>query len=447
MNLIVPQQELIVGPTRRWRVMRAHAVQHAYITSPARFNIAPAGRRSGKTEIAKRRLVKKALMGTAFTPGARFFAAAPVRQQAKDIYWNDLKALVPDFMKKGAPSEGELVIRLITGDEIHVEGLDKPERIEGQPWDWGILDEYGNMKKQAWGAHVRPSLSDRNGGCDLIGVPEGMNHYYELYSEHQNDTTGEFRTFHWVSADILPAHEIESARGTLDALTFDQEYNASFLNFAGRAYYPFTTKTHVKPLQYDPNRDLIICFDFNVSPGTASILQEQKLPSGLFGTGCIGEVHIPQNSNTPRVCEKIIADWKDHKGDVYCYGDATGGARGTAKVEGSDWELIKKHLKPVFGDRLKFRVPPANPAERQRVNSLNSRIQAVNGDIRFMVDPKCKFTIKDFEGVTVIEGTNGELDKKTNPALTHLTDGIGYYVHAKFPVADRSIITASAKGH
>jgi hypothetical protein len=43
----------------------------------------------------------------------------------------------------------------------------------------GILDEFGNCKPNAWGANVRPALSDRNGWCDLIGVPEGRNHYYD----------------------------------------------------------------------------------------------------------------------------------------------------------------------------------------------------------------------------------------------------------------------------
>lgn len=446
MNLIIPSPTIIV-PTRRWTLMRAHAVQRTFICSNARFNIVPAGRRSGKTEIAKRRLVKRAMHGTKFSPGARFFAAAPTRQQAKDIYWADLKAMVPDWMKKGSPSETELVIRLITGDEIHVEGLDKPERIEGQPWDGGILDEYGNTKEKAWPANVRPALADRNGYCDLIGVPEGMNHYYELYTKHQNDPTGEWRTFHWISADILPASEIRSAKEDLDLLTYQQEYEASFLNFAGRAYYDFAKATHVAPLKYDPTRELILCFDFNVSPGTATAIQEQKLPSGEWGTGVIGEVWIPQNSTTPRVCDKIIEQWGKHQGDVRLYGDATGGAKGTAKVEGSDWDLIRKKLSPVFGSRLGMRVKPANPPERSRVNAMNSRIKAVSGAIRFMVDPKCVNTIKDYEGVVVIEGTAGELDKDSNPMLTHISDGIGYYVEAKFPVADRSIQSGKTKGH
>ena len=51
-------------------------------------------------------------------------------------------------------------------------------------------------------------------------------------------------------------------------------------------------------------------------------------------------------------CKKLIADWENHKGRVVCYGDATGGAGGSAKVKGSDWDLIKEELHPVFGQQL-----------------------------------------------------------------------------------------------
>ncbi len=76
--------------TRRWTPLRYHPVQQAYWSSPHRFNTIPAGRRSGKTELAKRKLVKRALAGTKFDP-PRFFAGAPTREQAKRIFWDDLK--------------------------------------------------------------------------------------------------------------------------------------------------------------------------------------------------------------------------------------------------------------------------------------------------------------------------------------------------------------------
>jgi len=429
---------------RRSYPLRYHPTQAAGWASLARFNISPSGRRSGKTEIfGKRKLILKAIEGSNYEGGGRYFAAAPTYNQAKRIYWKDLKLMTPPHLLSRPPSESNLAISFINGSEIHVLGMDKPERIEGSPWDHGCLDEIGNMKEDTWGEHVRPALSDRNGSCDFIGVPEGRNHYYDLYNEALADETGTWAVYHWFSSEILPKEEIEQARRDLDQLTFEQEYEGSFVSFTGLAYYNFDAKTNVGSWKkyYNPDRPIIFTFDFNVDPGTANILQEytRQLPGqipiiGKTTTAVIGEVHILQNSNTLRVCDKLIEDWGSHKGNVYCYGDSTGGAKGSAKVKGSDWDLAKSKLYPVFGNRLKFNIPQVNPRERVRINSVNSRLLNTLDEVFMVVDHTCKFTIKDFEGVRVIEGGVGEIDKKRDPKLSHLTDGLGYYIAKEYPV-------------
>jgi hypothetical protein len=462
-------------------------VQQAYWHSRHRFNVIPSGRRSGKTELGKRKLVRRALAAcTTWKPA--FFAAAPTRDQAKRIFWEDLKALVGRDMMVDKPSETELKIETVTGADIVVVGLDKPERIEGSPWDGGLVTEVGNIKPTAWKMNIRPALSDRLGWCDLEGVPEGRNHYYDITLQAQAQLAeygdkSEWGVFSWPSKDILPPEEIAAAMRDLDELTFDQEYNASFVNFTGRAYYPFSQREHCKPLKYDPKAVLILCFDFNVEPGVCAILQEQPLPGQfertplpplrrgephrpnpqgvpmlnrpLMGTGVIGEVHIPRNSNTPAVCRALLStrdgtptQWAKHQGLVRCYGDATGGARGTAKVQGSDWDLIEKELRPTFKERLSFRVKESNPAERARINAVNSRLRSVFGDVRLMVDlSKAPNVVKDFDGVTLLEGGGGEIDKKDNPLLTHLTDAVGYHVEYEYPVSGPGLIKVQLAGH
>jgi len=360
-----------------------------------------------------------------------------------------LKALIPKNFLLKEPNESQLIISLINGAEIHCLGMDKPERAEGTPWDYGVLDEFANMKERTWSQHIRPALSDRLGSCDFIGVPEGRNHYYDLYKSAQAESVHarsknlvpEWDAFHWLSADILPESEILAAKKDLDELTYQQEYEASFVNFAGRAYYPFLEQSHCASLTYDNLKDLILCFDFNVAPGVAVIIQEQHLPSKgrgrqLWGSGIIGEVYIPRNSNTPAVCKKLIQDWGKHKGRLFCYGDSTGGAGGSAKVLGSDWQLIKEHLWNHFGmERVFFKIPNNNPRERDRINSVNSRLLNTQKEIRMMIDPsKAPYTVKDFEGVSLLEGGSGEIDKKKNPELTHCTDAVGYYIWQEYPV-------------
>jgi len=423
--------------TGRLAPLRPHPEQQRLMRSNARFKVVPAGRRSGKTEIAKRILVREGF--NAYHPdGCRFFAAAPTRDQAKSIYWDDLKKMVPrDFLDE-APRESTLSLTLLNGNQIHVLGMDKPERVEGSPWDGGVLDEYANMKAKTWGAHVRPALADRNGWAILLGVPEGRNHYFDTYQRAQ--ITEDWDTFTWPSSDILPAEEVESARRDLDELTFRQEYMADFVSFHGAAYHSFDRNIHLDKLKYDPRAPLVFCFDFNVAPGVAAVCQEQTLPNSLEGTGVIGEVWIPRNSNTPAVCRKLASDWGDHHGEVVVYGDATGGARGTAKVSGSDWDLVRQVLHPVFGDRLTFKVPRSNPRERQRLNAINSRLKSMSGDVRMMIDPvKAPHVVKDMEGVKILEGSAGEIDKKSTPELTHISDGLGYYVQKEHPLRGQKL--------
>jgi hypothetical protein len=409
--------------------MRYHAEQQRLWSSQARFRVVPAGRQSGKTELAKRFLALRAMTWT--QPDGWFVAAAPTHLQAKRIYWRDLKRLIPASLVWQV-SESELSMLLWTGTIVQVIGMDVPERIEGPKLSGIVLDEYGNMKPDVWEAHIRASLTHHRGWAWFIGVPEGRNHYYDLYCQARADHAT-WDAFHWKSADIIPADELEEARSRLDPVIFDQEYNASFVTFAGQAYHCFDERTHAnKYLPYNPHKDLIFCFDFNVKPGTASIVQQHG-----DKTFVIGEVWIPDNSNTPMVVRTLLEneDWRKHKGRILCYGDATGGARGTAKTKGSDWDIIRSMLQHHYKRQIGIRVPRSNPAERARVNAVNARLMNASGKVSLYICPaSAPNTVKDFEGVRVVEGSAGEIDKKTDPMLTHLTDGIGYYIQKRFPI-------------
>jgi hypothetical protein len=425
--------------TPRWTPLIPHPEQMRLIQSKARFKVVPAGRRSGKTERAKRNLIMQALRESMEGKWGdyRYFAAAPTRDQARAIWWQDLKAMIPKHLLGGPVRESDLTIRLVTGAEIVVVGLDRPQRIEGRSWNGGVIDEIANVKNGAWGENIRPALADRKGWCWLIGVPEGRGEYHSMYNYAISGEDPDWAGFHWVSADILDPVEIESARRTLDPLVFQQEMEASFITFQGRCYYPFQQSTHCAPLAYDPRLPLIFCFDFNASPGCSAVAQEQLLPNGQSGTAIVGEVHIPRHSTTPAVCRKLLEMFGDHKGIVLCYGDATGGAQGSARVQGSDWQLVRAELSPAFGRNLNFRVPQSNSRERVRVNAVNSRLKAADGTIRLMVDPqKAPSVVRDFEGVRLLEGGSGEIDKKADPHLSHLSDSIGYYIAKEFPLTD-----------
>lgn len=423
----------------RWTTLQPHPEQRKLTESRARFRVVAAGRRSGKTELLKRQLVLSCLVpphGNAPT----FVAAAPTRDQAKRIFWQDLKALSPREWVSDI-SESELTITYRIGSKLMVVGLDRPQRIEGIPVDGIGIDEIAEVKRESWEQSIRPALSTKGrppGWAWFTGRPKGRGLFYELYS--RAGTREGWESFTWTSATVVDPAEIEQARQDLDPLTFAQEYEAQWVSFDGLAYYPWSPKDHLRRLTYDPARPLIVCLDFNVDPGTAVIAQEQYV-DGETRTCVIGEVHIPKNSNTPAVCRRLVADWGKHAGEVYLYGDPAGGARHTSQTEGTDWDLAKQVLRPAFGDRLRWRVGKRAPYVRDRLNAVNSRLKSTAGVVRLLVDPvAAPNVVRDFEGVTLLAGGSGELDKKGSEAkgLTHLTDALGYYIAEAFGIAERT---------
>lgn len=406
--------------------------QKEIVSSSTRMRVCVSGRRFGKTTLALRELARFASQ-----PKRRIFFCAPTYRQAKTVAWNPLKEKLIAQRWVAKTNEQDLTITLKNGSTISIRGTDNFDSLRGVGLHFLVMDEFSDCHPDAWERVLRPTLSDTGGHALFLGTPRGRNHLYRHYLKGQDPSEPDWESWQFttIQGGNVPPEEVEAARRELSQEVFDAEYNASFIDFAGRVYTGFTRETHCRQLQYNSRDPLILAYDFNTSPGVCVIMQEQQLPSGLVGTGVIGEVWIKLNSTTPAVCRKIIQDWGNHQGQVFVYADATGGARGSSRVQGSDIDLIKAELRPAFGDRVHYRIPPGNPPERVRVNAVNSRLKSAAGDIRLMVDPfKAPHVVEDLEGVQTLEGGSGEIDKKINPQLSHLSDALGYYAHREFPI-------------
>lgn len=396
--------------TNRWTKLRYHAEQLRLWKSKARFKVIVAGRRSGKTELAKRKLVLSLCKKTIYED-ARYFAGAPTRQQAKDIFWDDLKALTPKTWIRNI-SETELKITTHMNTSIKVLGLEVPARIEGQPWDGGVLDEYGNMKAMAWDENVRPSLSDRNGWCDFTGVPEGFNHYKDLYDAVPDDY--EWDRFYWKSADILPVSEIESAKRALDPKTFRQEYEASFEDAQGQVYYAYSPDNQID-CEINPNYPLILCVDFNVDPCIWEVAQN------INGKVFVVDEIRRQNTNTEEMCRDYLTRYGKHSTIVY--GDSAGNSRGTrGNVGQSDYVIMSE-----MGLRRQV-LKKANPRVKDRVNAVNGMLCNAKGERKLFHHPRCVELKKDFQKIV----WNGDEINKKDILRTHATDGLGYFIEYEF---------------
>lgn len=402
-----------------------HHGQQGIFGARSRFRVVVAGRRWGKTQLARAELVVRALRQE-----GRYWYVAPTLKDAKDIFWADLKDAIDVTWLAEKPNETEMRVALRSGAEIRLFGAEDPDSLRGRGLRFVVLDEFADMKPETWTEALRPALTDYKAPALFIGTPRSFNHFHALYERGQDVNRPTWASWQYRTIDnpFIDPQEIEDAKQDLDARTFRQEYEASFETLAGRAYYAFSRTHNVKPVTVDVSAPVCLFFDFNIDPATAGIGQRQG------DRACIlREVQLTHRGGeaTRAAATRIkeLLTEAHHSGQVRIYGDATGKS---AKTTGPADHAV---LREMFPGAL-WCIPGHNPHEKDRVAAVNGCCESMSGRHRLEVDPSCVGLIADLEQVIYAE--NGELDKKTNPMLTHLSDGLGYWLVRDFPPAPQT---------
>jgi len=439
--MIVPTVTL----SPRWTPLESHSKQSAFYRSSARFNVVEAGRRSGKTEACKRRKVRRAIRHG--FPGYRCLLGAPTQAQAEAIWFDDIYALARPHVVDVKLSKAE--IRLDNGAHFKVAGLDEARRIEGVPVDDAGIDEIADCRPDVWDKTLRPLVDTkgRPGSIDFIGVPRPSELFSKLADLAQSGSP-EWAYFHWTSEELLSPEAILAAKRDMDPRLYAQEYLASRVNVSGRVCHSWDRSLHVVDgLPYNPEAPLIFALDFNVEPGPACVGQEHIFTDGTPVTDWLGEVHIPQDSHTKLVCDKLIADWGSHRGPVLLDGDPAGGARSTTASDGgSNWKIATDTMRAHFGDRVRVMRERAAPRVIDRINAWNSRLRTADGRIHMRFSKfACKQLIADCEHVQWKQGADFEIDKR-DLKRTHWLDAASYYIARKYPVTGGVIAVQSVYG-
>lgn len=411
-------------PTEAWFPLRPHPDQSALWRSSARFVAVAAGRGSGKTELARRRVVRFLPVRKAW-PDPMYFYALPTRDQAKRVAWEHLKALTPRRWVSDI-SESELCIRTVFGSSLYLVGMDKPARIEGNQWDGGVVDESSDQKPRSFSLSIRPALSHRRGWCWRIGVPKrvgpGASDFKECWHRWREASEDDAEAYTWTSDTVLPASEIEAARAELDPKDFAEQYRASWEVTAGLVFHAFSDVLNVDDqVQYRSGLPILVGCDFNVDP-----------MAWVLGHAVGSELHVfdevwLRNTNTALALEHLAKKYSSHAGGWRFYGDATDRARKTSASE-SDYVQIRSH--PRFpGSRVFF--PSSNPARADRFAATNAMFCNADNVRRCRVHPRCKALIRD---LLVRAYKAGESEPDDHGDVGHPTDALGYLVNLVFPL-------------
>ncbi len=427
----------------RWYPLIDHAMQLslvAAVPNGVRFPLVPSGRRSGKTERFKRFLVKYAM-----SYAGLYYAAAPTHAQVKKIFWKDLKDLSLSATHQRRPSESDLIIYMPNGSEIHLIGLDKPERFEGVPWSGGGIDEFADIKADAWQYNIYPALNtvdprnpDYRAWSWLLGVPDGLNHYYDLCEESEGND--QFEVYHWTTAEVFPEMAAE-AKKVLSTKQYNQEFNASFETATGRIYEDYS-KDNYTDREIQPHEQLLWMHDQNFTPLSSSIGVRDK--EALY---LMDEI-VLESANSTQSAQEFVERYKDHKNKhVLLYGDPSG-RNGEKHGHISDYIEIEEVLK-AHGWRSERRIKSSHPAIKDRQNAVRAKIKTASGDVSLFVNPaKAPYSHKGLSIVQLKKGSSFQEDQssKSGSKYQHITTAIGYCVEYEWSINKPAIGTLGFAG-
>jgi hypothetical protein len=437
---------LIISPKdiARWYPLRDHPVQYDLVHDDVRFKFVPAGRRSGKTERLKRYMAKYAM-----TYPGNYFLAAPTRPQVKKIFWADMKQLCfCSGLGRDATSETELIIKLPNTSTVHLIGLDTPQRVEGVLWDGGGVDEIADTKPKTWPEHLAPALDTSHPlkpgykpWCWLVGVPDGLNHYYEMVQDALKPENTDMKVYTWFSSDILEPEKIAAAKRRMSERQYKQEYEASFETATGKIYDDYSADNYTTET-IAPHEQLLWFHDFNYSPMSSGV--GVRRADSLF---ILDEI-ILQSAVTRQSALEFCDRYKDHENrHVVIYGDPAGKA-GEKHGHASDYTGMEEVLR-ANNWKVTRQVKAAAPAIRDRQNAVRAKIKSAAGEVSLFVNisraPYCH------KGLATVQTKKGSTFLEEDSEYQHVTTAIGYCVDYLWSVVykqeDYSHIQPIASAH
>ena len=385
--------------------------QKEVITNTSRFRVLITGRRFGKTYLAINELAKFARYSN-----KKVWYVAPSYRQAKSICWNELKEKLIKHKWVKSINNSDLTIVLRNNSKISLRGADNENSLRGIGLDFLVMDEFADIHKQAWYEVLRPTLSDTQGHALFCGSPRGFGNWsYELYK--LGETNKDWQSFKYTTleGEQVSKDEIEQAKEDLDLRTFQQEYEATFVNYSGMIYYNFNREKNLLDKFSNYHNTLHIGLDFNVEPMCAvvSVIENDSII-------IIDEIQI-YSSNTNEMVDEIKTRYNKK---IIIYPDPSAKQRKTSAGGMTDLAILKN---AGFEVRCKNKAPLV----RDRINAVNSKLKNVKGQNNLFILKSCKNAIKSIERQIYKEGTHIP-DKDSG--YDHMNDALGYLVEYNYPL-------------
>lgn len=237
---------------RKWS---PHPAQRAIMDSPARFRVVAAGRRFGKTEMARHLAIEQAWENS----NANVWWVSPRYEDANELGFDELEQELPEAAIETKSRSHPRKIKLINGSVLSFRSGDREDSLRGRGLDFLVIDEAASVPSRAWRSELRPALSDYEAPMVAIGTPKGQTGWFhEWFERGQGDEHPETVSWQATTYDnpYIADSEVEAARAELPQFVFEQEYLAKFRSPSGLVYQEFTDDDIVADDPANPRRVL-----------------------------------------------------------------------------------------------------------------------------------------------------------------------------------------------
>lgn len=389
----------------------------------------------GKTEVGVFKSVKKSF-AEKYSKGV---IASNTYKQLTDATLSRFLENLDKWKIKHKMNWNRMVLKIANNPDILCRTLTNWESLAGIEIGWFYIDE-------AWGSPVDGFRElTRRLRCPRATNLQGflttnLNGYDWIYDEFYEKPLSDPKILKnrcliratTLDNPLLVDEYITNLSATLTKELLMQWVFAQFVSVNSRScYYNFKRGIHVKSsiAELDPRLPLRLTMDFNYNPLCGSVGQQSGNTAWTF------DEFVINRASTWDLCSAFLQKYSTFGGDVYVYGDATGRRHHTNSKK-SDWQIVSSMLKPVFKDRLHFKVPNSNPPVHNRLNAVNAKCKSADGQVTYHIHPRCRSTIMDFETAQTNELNPFAIEKRDSAGepKTHPTDAVGYWLAKEFPI-------------
>jgi hypothetical protein len=303
--------------------------------------------------------------------------------------------------------------------------------MEGIIWTGGVIDEIADVHDHAWPENISPALDtvdprrpDYRAWCWLIGVPDGLNHYFDMAEYARTAGDPDWKLYTWKSSDILPADVIEAAKRRMSPRQYRQEYEASFETASGRVYEDYGPHNYTAET-ISPHEQIMWHHDFNFTPMSSGVGVRRGQNFYI-----LDEI-VLQSAVARQSALEFVERYKNHLNrKVIIYGDPAGRA-GEKHGHASDYTEMEQVLR-ANGWEVERRVKAAAPAIKDRQNAVRAKIRNAAGETSLFVNPeRAKYVHK---GLATVQIKKGSTFLEEDSEYQHITTAVGYCVDYEWPI-------------